>query len=126
MVNEMENGGLPKVTQNKFDKQYEANNNAYYEEAESLGKTGWRSSTNTAPPIMAGSPELEERALDQITRKPLPDGTKQTAIRVLNLPVVWGDSEWFVKDGVQPAPGPDYEVIVREAKDGRWVNVEQG
>ena len=107
-----------------FDDQYETNKKNYYEEASSLLKAGWRDSTHASPPTMAGSPELEEYALDLDTNKPLPNGTKQTAIHVLNEPVAWGDRGWFVKEGIQPAPGPDYKVIIREAKDGKWVNVE--
>jgi hypothetical protein len=98
---------------------------AYQKEANSLWEAGWRGSKeNPNSPIMSGSPELEKSAIDLETNLPLPDGAKQTAIHVLNFPVNWGDRGWFVKDGIQPAPGPDYKVITREAKDGKWINIE--
>lgn len=100
---------------------YEEEKKAYEEEANNLWNDGWRGSTEDPnSPTMSGSPELEKNAIDLDTGEPLPDGTKQTAIHVLNHPVGWGDRGWFVKEGVQPAPGPGYKVFIREAKDGKW------
>lgn len=113
----------PKPDASDWEAMYDRWADEYSGEVDRLEAAGWRSSTD-APGRRVGQPGLEEDALDQETRQPLPDGSRQTAIEVKNEPVGWGDCSWFVKDGEHEAPGPGYDVIVREAKSGKWVGIE--
>ncbi len=89
---------------------------AYEQESAELHKQGWRQSGD-----IGGQPPLEREALGT-NRQPLPDGTLQTAIFVKNESPTWGIPSWFVKEGRQEAPDPSYEVTVRRAVGGRWID----